>query len=255
LESNASGRFPRRIGRSRRSSHVHADRALGHDRRASRKQPVSPSCSRPSWRRSPSPRICAPSTDGRHDAGTTTEVAAVITFGLGWLRHGEPQLAAMIGVIVVCGLVAEAQDPRVRARGIERQGSESGVDLPRHCSRGPAASPEQNDRSLGDREPSKLWLLFVLIRRRRLRGVHRGPRLGPDARTRRGRTVRRVRVLDGRDVLVVAAREVAGGTSQGRTRQESSWRTLLRPARSCSSWPSRILHCSARWSTSSARPS
>ena len=38
-----------------------------------------------------------PAIDGRYDSGTTTEVAAVITFGLGWLTHGEPRLAGVQG--------------------------------------------------------------------------------------------------------------------------------------------------------------
>src|SRR5262245_51483791 len=42
-----------------------------------------------------------PSKDGHHDAGTTTEVAAFLTFTLGWLAHQELRLAAMLGVIVL----------------------------------------------------------------------------------------------------------------------------------------------------------
>ena len=53
-----------------------------------------------------------PPVDGRHDSGTTTEVAAVITFGIGWLAAGEPRLAAMLGVIVAAVLWLK---PRIHA--------------------------------------------------------------------------------------------------------------------------------------------
>lgn len=104
-----------------------------------------------------------PPVDGHHDSGTTTEVAAVITFGLGWLAHGEPRLAAMLGVIVVGVLWLK---PRIHAfahQGLTDQEVQSAlaflvialVVLP--------LLPDRTVDPWNIANPSKLWLLFVLI--------------------------------------------------------------------------------------------
>ena len=104
-----------------------------------------------------------PPVGGRYDSGTTTEVAAVITFGLGWLAHGEPRLAAMLGVIVVAVLWLK---PRIHAfahEGLNDQEVKAALTflvialvvlplLPNRC-----VDPWDIAN------PSKLWLLFVLI--------------------------------------------------------------------------------------------
>ena len=104
-----------------------------------------------------------PPVDGRHDSGTTTEVAAVITFGIGWLAAGEPRLAAMLGVIVAAVLWLK---PRIHAfahEGLNDQEVKAALTflvialvvlplLPNRC-----VDPWDIAN------PSKLWLLFVLI--------------------------------------------------------------------------------------------
>jgi len=104
-----------------------------------------------------------PPVGGRHDSGTTTEVAAVITFGIGWLAHGEPRLASMLGVIVVAVLWLK---PRIHAfahEGLNDQEVKAALTflvialvvlplLPNRC-----VDPWDIAN------PSKLWLLFVLI--------------------------------------------------------------------------------------------
>ncbi len=104
-----------------------------------------------------------PPVGGRHDAGTTTEVAAVITFGVGWLAAGEPRLAAMLGVIVAAVLWLK---PRIHAfahEGLSDQEVKAAlaflvialVVLP--------LVPNRYVDPWNIANPYKLWLLFVLI--------------------------------------------------------------------------------------------
>ena len=97
------------------------------------------------------------------DVGTTTEVAAILTFGLGWLSHGEPRLAAMLGVIVLAVLWLK---PRIHAfahAGLSDAEVNGAlvflvialVVLP--------LLPDHPIDPWGIVNPSRLWLLFVLI--------------------------------------------------------------------------------------------
>jgi uncharacterized membrane protein (DUF4010 family) len=104
-----------------------------------------------------------PPIEGRHDSGTTTEVAAVITFGLGWLAHGEARLAAMLGVIVVAVLWLK---PRIHAfahEGLNDQEVRSALTF---LVIALVVLPLLPNRTVDPWEvanPSRLWLLFVLI--------------------------------------------------------------------------------------------
>ncbi len=104
-----------------------------------------------------------PRADGRHDPGTTTEVAAVTTFALGWLAHGEPQLAAMIGVVVLAVLWLK---PRIHAfahQGLNDQEVKAALTF---LVIALVVLPLLPDRAVdpwGIANPSRLWLLFVLI--------------------------------------------------------------------------------------------
>jgi uncharacterized membrane protein (DUF4010 family) len=104
-----------------------------------------------------------PTPGSRNDAGTTTEVAAVLSFALGFLTQGEPKLAAMLGVIVVGVLWLK---PRIHAfahQGLNDQEVNAAlvflvialVVLP--------LLPNHPIDPWGIANPSKLWLLFVLI--------------------------------------------------------------------------------------------
>jgi uncharacterized membrane protein (DUF4010 family) len=104
-----------------------------------------------------------PPIGGRHDSGTTTEVAAVITFGLGWLAHGEPRLAAMLGVIVVAVLWLK---PRIHAfahEGLKDQEVKAALTFLVIALVVLPLLPDRTVDPWGIANPSKLWLLFVLI--------------------------------------------------------------------------------------------
>jgi len=104
-----------------------------------------------------------PPADGHHDSGTTTEVAAVITFGLGWLAHGEPRLAAMIGVVVVAVLWLK---PRIHAfahEGLNDQEVKAALTFLVIALVVLPLLPNRAVDPWGVANPSKLWLLFVLI--------------------------------------------------------------------------------------------
>jgi len=104
-----------------------------------------------------------PPVDGRHDSGTTTEVAVVITFGLGWLAHGEPRLAAMLGVIVVAVLWLK---PRIHAfahEGLSDQEVKSALTFLVIALVVLPLLPNRTVDPWDVANPSKLWLMFVLI--------------------------------------------------------------------------------------------
>jgi uncharacterized membrane protein (DUF4010 family) len=104
-----------------------------------------------------------PSFDGRNDPGTTTEVAAVTTFALGWLAHGEPRLAAMIGVIVLAVLWLK---PRIHAfahEGLNDQEVKAALTFLVIALVVLPLLPNSAVDPWGIANPSRLWLLFVLI--------------------------------------------------------------------------------------------
>ena len=104
-----------------------------------------------------------PPVGGRHDSGTTTEVAAVITFGLGWLAHGEPRLAAMLGVIVALVLWLK---PRIHAfahDGLKDQEVKAALTFLVIALVVLPLLPNRTVDPWGIANPGRLWLLFVLI--------------------------------------------------------------------------------------------
>jgi len=104
-----------------------------------------------------------PGKAGGHDAGTTTEVAAILTFGLGWLSHAEPRLAAMLGVIVLAVLWLKPKIHAFAHAGLSESEVRAAlaflvialVVLP--------LLPNKPVDPWGIVNPSKLWLMFVLI--------------------------------------------------------------------------------------------
>ena len=98
-----------------------------------------------------------------YDGGTTTEVAAVLAFGLGWLAHGAPRLATMLAVMVFAVLWLKARIHSFAHEGLSDQevGAAMGflvialVVLP--------LLPDRTVDPWGIVNPSRLWLLFVLI--------------------------------------------------------------------------------------------
>jgi uncharacterized membrane protein (DUF4010 family) len=104
-----------------------------------------------------------PAVEGHHDSGTTTEVAAVITFGLGWLAHDQARLAAMIGVIVVAVLWLK---PRIHAfahDGLNDQEVKAALTFLVIALVVLPLLPDRTVDPWGIANPSRLWLLFVLI--------------------------------------------------------------------------------------------
>jgi uncharacterized membrane protein (DUF4010 family) len=104
-----------------------------------------------------------PSADGLHDAGTTTEVAVVISFGLGWLAHGEPRLAAMIGVIVVAVLWLKPKIHAFAHEGLNDKEVKAALTFLVIALVVLPLLPNRTIDPWGIANPSKLWLLFVLI--------------------------------------------------------------------------------------------
>jgi uncharacterized membrane protein (DUF4010 family) len=104
-----------------------------------------------------------PPIGGHHDSGTTTEVAAVLTFGLGWLAHGQPRLAVMLGVIVALVLWLK---PRIHAfahEGLNDQEVKAALTFMVIALVVLPLLPDRTVDPWGIVNPSKLWLLFVLI--------------------------------------------------------------------------------------------
>ena len=104
-----------------------------------------------------------PPANGRHDSGTTTEIAAVITFGLGWLSHGEPRLAAMIGVIVVAVLWLKPKIHAFAHEGLNDQEVNAALTFLVIALVVLPLVPNRTIDPWGIVNPSRLWLLFVLI--------------------------------------------------------------------------------------------
>lgn len=104
-----------------------------------------------------------PSSEGRNDPGTTTEVAAVAAFALGWLAHGEPRLAAMIGVVVLAVLWLKQRIHAFAHEGLSDQEVKAALTF---LVIALVVLPLLPNRAVDPWEianPSRLWLLFVLI--------------------------------------------------------------------------------------------
>jgi uncharacterized membrane protein (DUF4010 family) len=104
-----------------------------------------------------------PAPDGSRDTGTTTEVAAVATFALGILAHGEPRLAAMIGVIVVAVLWLKPSIHAFAHRGLSDQEVQAALTFLVIALVVLPLLPNRAVDPWGVANPAKLWLLFVLI--------------------------------------------------------------------------------------------
>ena len=104
-----------------------------------------------------------PSVGGRHETGTTTEVAAVITFGLGWLAHGEPRLAAMLGVVVVAVLWLKPKIHAFAHEGLNDKEVSAALTFLVIALVVLPLLPNRPIDPWGIANPAKLWLLFVLI--------------------------------------------------------------------------------------------
>lgn len=100
---------------------------------------------------------------GAHDAGTTTDVAAVITFGLGWLAHGEPRLAAMLGVVVVAVLWLKPKIHAFAHEGLNDKEVNAALTFLVIALVVLPLLPNRPIDPWGIANPAKLWLLFVLI--------------------------------------------------------------------------------------------
>jgi len=104
-----------------------------------------------------------PTGNGVVDSGTTTEVAAVLTFGLGWLSHAEPRLAALLGVVVVLVLWLK---PRIHAfahQGLSDQEVQAALTFLVIALVVLPLLPNRTVDPWAIANPSKLWLMFVLI--------------------------------------------------------------------------------------------
>lgn len=104
-----------------------------------------------------------PAEGGTHDLGTTTEVAAMITFAVGWLAQQEPRLAAMVGVLVLGVLWLKPKIHAFAHEGLSDQ--EVGAALA-FLVISLVVLPLLPDRTVdpwGIVNPSRLWLMFVLI--------------------------------------------------------------------------------------------
>jgi uncharacterized membrane protein (DUF4010 family) len=104
-----------------------------------------------------------PPVGGHHESGTTTEIAAVITFGLGWLAHGEPRLAAMIGVIVVAVLWLKPKIHAFAHEGLNDQEVKAALTFLVIALVVLPLLPNRTVDPWDIANPSRLWLLFVLI--------------------------------------------------------------------------------------------
>ena len=99
-----------------------------------------------------------------HDAGTTTEIAVLLTFALGFLAQSETRLAAMLGVIVSGVLWLKQRIHAFAARGADRSRGQRRPS--RFLVIALVVLPLLPNRAIdpwGIANPAKLWLLFVLI--------------------------------------------------------------------------------------------
>jgi len=104
-----------------------------------------------------------PSKDGHHDAGTTTEVAVLLTFVLGWLAHQDPRLAAMLGVIVLLVLWLKASIHAFAHDGLTNQEVKAALSFLVIALVVLPLLPDRTIDPWGVINPSRLWLMFTLI--------------------------------------------------------------------------------------------
>lgn len=104
-----------------------------------------------------------PTAPGAHDPGTTTEVALVATFALGWLAHGEPMLTAMIGVIVLAVLWLKPKIHAFAHEGLTDQEVSAALTFLVIAFVVFPLLPNRAVDPWGIVNPSRLWLMFVLI--------------------------------------------------------------------------------------------
>jgi len=104
-----------------------------------------------------------PMSHGVADAGTTTEIAAVLTFGLGWLAHGESRLAAMIGVVLVLVLWLKPKIHAFAHEGLSDQEVQAALTFLVIALVVLPLLPNRTVDPWAIANPSKLWLMFVLI--------------------------------------------------------------------------------------------
>lgn len=95
--------------------------------------------------------------------GATTEVAAMATFGVGWLAHGEPRLAAMVGVGVLAILWLR---PKIHAFAHEGLSDTEVNSALLFLVIALVVLPLLPDRAVdpwGLFNPARLWLIFTLM--------------------------------------------------------------------------------------------
>lgn len=98
-----------------------------------------------------------------YDGGVTTEVAAVITFGLGWLAHGAPRLATMLAVMVFAVLWLKARIHSFAHEGLSDQEVNAAMGFLVIALVVLPLLPDHTVDPWGIVNPSRLWLMFVLI--------------------------------------------------------------------------------------------
>jgi uncharacterized membrane protein (DUF4010 family) len=104
-----------------------------------------------------------PAPEAGHDAGTTTEVAAVATFALGWLSYHETRLAAMIGVLVLAILWLK---PKIHKFAHDELSDQEVNAAMVFLVIALVVLPLLPNRTVDPWEiinPARLWLMFVLI--------------------------------------------------------------------------------------------
>lgn len=104
-----------------------------------------------------------PMEDGTHDAGATTEVAAMATFALGWLAHQEPRLAVLIAVLVLGVLWSKARVHAFAHEGLTDAEVKSALTFGVIALVVLPILPDHAVDPWGIFVPQRLWLLFTLI--------------------------------------------------------------------------------------------
>ncbi len=103
------------------------------------------------------------SEDERRNRGLTTEVAAMATFGLGYLAHEQIVLSAMLGVLMLLVLALKPSIHELAHEGLSPQETRAALSfLVIAC----VVLPLLPNRTVDPWEivnPFKLWLLFVTV--------------------------------------------------------------------------------------------
>jgi len=95
--------------------------------------------------------------------GTTTEVAAVATFALGWLAHDDVVLAAMLGVIILAVLWLKPRIHRFAHDGLSDKEANAALTFLVIALVVLPLLPNRAVDPWGLFNPSRLWLLFTTI--------------------------------------------------------------------------------------------